>query len=314
MARKSIFILAILLLVSLIVAGVSAAQDQPEVVEEPGYIVCDWGFIVVSKALRPPQNPAAATPEVTQAATEDLADHAVTITDPKPNAGVAVSSFTVSGTGKGLFENNVVVEVLDAEGVQVFQQPITMQTEEVGGAGEWTLDVVIPGGKSELIYAGQPITIHAYSTSAADGSIIAEDSVPAVLSPQSAEQNLVFFLADNDTLLQNPDTTDLCANAAKQMEYPANVNVDLISATGIATASLPPQVNVTATASLPQDCPFPLRALKTQDGPAITIEVFFFFPSDMTCEGEKVETDVPLPMGTISEEDYTITVNDVPVQ
>lgn len=314
MARKSIFILAILLLVTLLVAGVSAAQDQPEVVEQPGYIVCDWGFIVVSKGLRPPQNPAAATPEVTESPVEDLSDHAVTITDPKPNAGVAVSGFTVSGTGKGLFENNVVVEVLDAEGVQVFQQPVTMQSDEVGGAGEWTLDVVIPGGKSELIYAGQPIIVHAYSTSAADGSIVAEDSVPAVLSPQSAEQNVVFFLADKDTLLQNPDTTDLCANAAKQMEYPANVNVDVISVTGIATASLPPQVNVTVTASLPQDCPFPLRALKTQNGAAITIDLFFFFPSNMTCEGEKVETEIPLPLGTISDEDYTVTVNGVAMQ
>ena len=313
MARKSIFLLALTLVTSLVMASVGAAQDQDEVVDQPGYVVCDWGFLVISKSLRPPQS-VAATPEVTDAATDDSGvDHAVTITSPTPHAGVAVSTFTVTGTGKGLFENNLVVEILDVNGVQVFQQPVTMQTDDVGGAGEWSLDVTIEGGKSEFIYAGQPITIHAYSTSAADGSIIAEDQVPAVLSPQSAKQSLVFFVADSDTLIQNADA-DLCANAAKQQSYPANVKVDVISVSGIATASLPPQVNVTVKASLPVDCPFPLRALKTQDGANINIDVFFFFPSDMTCEGDKVETDLSLPLGAVSDPDYTVTVNGVAMQ
>jgi hypothetical protein len=311
MVRK--ILTAFMLLASLLLASISAAQEQEEVVDQPGYVVCDWGLLVISKSLRPPQS-VAATPEVTAAALDDTGvDHAVIITGPEPYASVPVSTFTVTGTGIGLFENNVVVEVLDAEGLQVFQQPTTMQSDEVGGAGEWTLDVTIEGGKSELIYAGQPLTIHAYSTSAADGSIIAEDQVTVVMSPQSTEQGLVFFVADKDTLVQSVDT-DLCANAAKQMSYPANVKADVVSVTGIATASLPPQVNVTVTASLPVDCPFPLRALKAQDGADITIDLFFFFPSDMTCEGEKVATEISLPLGTVSDPDYTVTVNGVAMQ
>ena len=164
-----------------------------------------------------------------------------------------------------------------------------------------------------MIQAGKPITIHAYSTSAADGSIIAEDQATVVLSVQSAEQGVVFFIADNDTLTQSADA-DLCANADKQMNYPSNVDVDVISVSGIATASLPPQVNVTVKASLPVDCPFPLRAVKTQDGADISIDMFFFLPAGMTCDGDKAETDISLPLGAVSDPDYTVTANGVALQ
>ncbi|MEO8611522.1 MAG: Gmad2 immunoglobulin-like domain-containing protein [Chloroflexota bacterium] len=313
MPRKSVVVFALTLLASLVLTAVSAAQDQPEVAPPLGYVVCDWGLLVISPALRPPQT-VAATPEATASSTEDTGvDHSITITSPAPNASVSVSTFTVTGTGNGLFENGIVVEVLDAEGTMVYQQPLTMHTETVGGAGEWSLDVTIPGGKSELIYAGKPITIHAYSNSAADGSIVAEDQVTAVLSAQSAEQNGIFFIADNDTLTQGSDT-DLCANAEKQQNFPSNVKVDVISVLGIATASLPPQVTVTVTANLPVDCPFPLRALKTQDGANINIDMFFFLPAGLTCDGDKVETDVSLPLGAVSDPDYTVTANGVAMQ
>jgi uncharacterized lipoprotein YbaY/heat shock protein HslJ len=78
---------------------------------------------------------------------------------------------TVSGTGRGLFENNVVVEVLDSSGNVIVQEPTTMQTEEVGGAGTWSIDIRIPAGD------GEKGTIHAFSTSPQDGSIDAEDRV-----------------------------------------------------------------------------------------------------------------------------------------
>lgn len=78
---------------------------------------------------------------------------------------------TVSGTGRGLFENNVVVEALDSSGTVIVQEPTTMQTEEVGGAGTWSIDMRIPAG------GGEQGTIHAFSTSPQDGSIDAEDRV-----------------------------------------------------------------------------------------------------------------------------------------
>lgn len=78
---------------------------------------------------------------------------------------------TVRGIGRGLFENNVVVEALDANGVVLVQQATTMSTEEVGGAGAWTIDLNIPG-KGEA-----PGMIRAFSPSPTDGSAMAESSV-----------------------------------------------------------------------------------------------------------------------------------------
>ena len=78
---------------------------------------------------------------------------------------------TVSGTGRGLFENNVVVEAAAANGDVLVQEPTTMQTEEVGGAGTWSIDIRIPAGGGELG------SIRAFSTSPQDGSVVAEDRV-----------------------------------------------------------------------------------------------------------------------------------------
>jgi len=87
---------------------------------------------------------------------------------------------TVSGTGRGLFENNVVVEVLDSSGTVIVQEPTTMQTEEVGGAGTWSIELRIPAGE------GEKGTVQAFSTSPQDGSIDAEDRVGVQFGEETA--------------------------------------------------------------------------------------------------------------------------------
>ena len=96
----------------------------------------------------------------------------IKIDEPKDGAVLDTNlPVTVSGTGRGLFENNVVVEVLDSSGTVMVQEPTTMQTEEVGGAGTWSIEIRIPAGE------GEKGTIHAFSISPQDGSIDAEDRV-----------------------------------------------------------------------------------------------------------------------------------------
>jgi len=89
---------------------------------------------------------------------------------------------TVSGTGRGLFENNVVVEVLDSSGTVIVQEPTTMQTEQVGGAGTWSIEMRIPAG------GGEKGTVHAFSTSPQDGSIDAEDRVGVQFGEETAPE------------------------------------------------------------------------------------------------------------------------------
>jgi heat shock protein HslJ len=88
----------------------------------------------------------------------------------------------VRGSGAGLPEGNVVVEVLDAQGNLLAQQPATLQGRDVGTGGEgvWSTDLTIE------VEPGTAGKIRAYSPSPVDGSIIAEDSVKVSLGQTPA--------------------------------------------------------------------------------------------------------------------------------
>jgi heat shock protein HslJ len=51
---------------------------------------------------------------------------------------------TVSGTGKGLFEGNVVIRFETAEGKLLIQQPTTMHANDIAAAGEWQKSISLP--------------------------------------------------------------------------------------------------------------------------------------------------------------------------
>ena len=125
---------------------------------------------------------ASASVEVTYG--EELpAGSEIKIDEPKDGAVLDTNlPVTVSGTGRGLFENNVVVEVLDSSGTVMVQEPTTMQTEEVGGAGTWSIDIRIPAGGSELG------SIRAFSTSPQDGSVVAEDRVGVLYGEEATPE------------------------------------------------------------------------------------------------------------------------------
>jgi len=96
----------------------------------------------------------------------------IKIDQPKDGAVLDTSvPVTVAGAGRGLFDNNVVVQVLAKTGDVIVQESTTMQTEEVGGVGTWSIDIRIPEG------LGMKGTIRAFSTSPQDGSVDAESTV-----------------------------------------------------------------------------------------------------------------------------------------
>ncbi len=71
----------------------------------------------------------------------------ITITEPADGSTIAnPSSFTVSGTGQGLFENTVVVQATDSSGNVLAEVATTVNASEPGGAGSWsvTLSVDVP--------------------------------------------------------------------------------------------------------------------------------------------------------------------------
>jgi hypothetical protein len=93
----------------------------------------------------------------------------------------------VRGSGAGLIEGNVVVEVLDAQGNVLAQQPTTLQGPDVGtgGEGTWSTELTI---EAEPGTAGR---IRAYNPSTLDGSIIAEDSVDVSLGQTPAVESYI---------------------------------------------------------------------------------------------------------------------------
>ncbi len=96
----------------------------------------------------------------------------ITIVEPGQGAVLPVPEMvTVRGQAGGLFENSLVVQALDESGNMLVQQPTTIDTTEVGGTGDWSVDLVIPvkPGSSGLIFV--------FSSSPEDGSIIASSSV-----------------------------------------------------------------------------------------------------------------------------------------
>jgi heat shock protein HslJ len=51
---------------------------------------------------------------------------------------------TVSGTGKGMFEGNVVIRFEDQDGNMLVQKPTTMRRDDIAAAGDWQTSVTLP--------------------------------------------------------------------------------------------------------------------------------------------------------------------------
>jgi hypothetical protein len=66
----------------------------------------------------------------------------------KPTEGAALDAnkpIVVRGMGAGLFEGNVVVKIVDADGVELALQPTILQSPEVGTGGEdpWEVEILL---------------------------------------------------------------------------------------------------------------------------------------------------------------------------
>ena len=100
-----------------------------------------------------------------------------------PENGATLTSgqpVTVSGMGAGLFEGNVVVQVLDAEGNPLATQPTTLQSPEAGtgGEGPWSAELTFS------VDAPTAGTLVAFSPSPKDGADwLASDQIPVTLIP-----------------------------------------------------------------------------------------------------------------------------------
>lgn len=134
---------------------------------------------------------------------EEIAKEAVpyvTIDSPADFANIpANEEFTVSGTGMGLFEGNVVVQI-GSETDIITEEITTMQTEEIGGEGEWqvTSSVSLVDNTSGIISA--------FSPSPKDGEPGLRYSIPVLFT---VADGMEYSLEGTNWVLTNMQEEDL---------------------------------------------------------------------------------------------------------
>jgi len=113
----------------------------------------------------------------------------IAITEPNPGQMVDVNRpIRVQGKGIGLPEANVIVQILDAQGNVLAQQPTTLQGKDVGigGEGTWSVELTVD------VEPGTAGKTRAFSSSPADGSVVAEDTVDVDLGSAPSLEDTVW--------------------------------------------------------------------------------------------------------------------------
>lgn len=145
--------LRLLAVIGLLLTMAVPAFAQDDTAEpQRWHFVCEWGLLVVEQPTEPPAI-------------------FIDIDSPTNNSAVEGTQVTVSGTGAGLFEANLVVEAT-ANGEMIFSEPTLLRAESMGAVGTWSIDIDL--GELE---GPTPVYIVAYSQSPEDGSTIAADAI-----------------------------------------------------------------------------------------------------------------------------------------
>ncbi len=110
----------------------------------------------------------------------------ISITEPVQGAVLGVpDAVVVKGQGRGLFENNVVVQAMDSEGNVLSEQATVLDAAEPGGMGNWSVEIVIP------VKPGSEGLIFAFSNSPEDGSITASASVEVTYGAEAETESKI---------------------------------------------------------------------------------------------------------------------------
>jgi heat shock protein HslJ len=107
----------------------------------------------------------------------------ITIDEPVQGAVVDIANpVTVSGTGGGLPEGNVVVQAIDRDGNVLAEQPTTIDAPDAGtgGQGPWSVQLSID------TEPGMEGLLRAFSLSPADNSVMAEAAINIILGQAEA--------------------------------------------------------------------------------------------------------------------------------
>lgn len=133
--------------------ALAQAENDPMTEPQLSYRLCEWGLLTIE-------------------APTDPGPVFLSISAPENYSAIAGSRFTLAGTGAGLFEGNIIVEVADASGALLFETFAILDAEELGAVGDWSLEVDLGPLDSPM-----PIFVRVYSTSPEDGAEIAVNTL-----------------------------------------------------------------------------------------------------------------------------------------
>lgn len=104
----------------------------------------------------------------------------IEITSPQEGASLnAGQPIHIEGTGQGLFEGNVIVDVTTESGDVLAQDPTILDAPDIGQEGTWQIDIPVD------VQEDTQVVIRAYHESARDGSVVAQDQVSVTLTADS---------------------------------------------------------------------------------------------------------------------------------
>ncbi len=128
---------------------------------------------------------------------------AITITNPAANQELDTSTvITVAGTGSALFENSLVVQLLNSGGGVLAGQPTTTNAPEVGGTGNWQVTFTLDG-----ILTPTEGQVYAFATSPEDGRVVAEARINVVFMPPVIVESRVDILTPADGVVLPIDSS-----------------------------------------------------------------------------------------------------------
>jgi heat shock protein HslJ len=221
--------------------GVPPAEAQQAPAKRPAWItaviavaavllVCCVLAVVIAAAVAIFSSDGEATPTPVQPI-----EAYISISEPVQGAILDIAEpIAVLGTGAGLFEGNVVVQVIDRDGNILAQEPTTLQGPDAGTGGEGTWRVQL-SVETQPGMAGQ---IRAFSPSPRDGSVMAEDVVNVSLGRTPAVQ--AYIQIDEPVSGQTLDIADPITIRGKGAGLPeGNVVVQALDRDGNELASQP---------------------------------------------------------------------------
>ena len=197
------------------------------------------------------------------------AQPAISISSPVAGASVDPAQFTVSGTGTALPENNVVVRALDAGGNVLAETPTTVNAD-VGGSGPWSATL-----STDTLLNTQG-TIVAFSTSPADGSVLAQTEVGVVFNSGEAPAQPAISIS-SPAAGEVVNSAEIIVNGTGTALPENNVVVRALDADGNVLAETPTTVNADVGGSGPWSATLVVEAGDNASG---RIEAFSTSPAD----------------------------------